>query len=74
MSGRLTILPCCKAEIYRNTTSFLYIIMWPLGCLVIEVLTQTDLYLYSKAYGNIHMVYDYRPNLAVRTPQAYLWE
>jgi len=68
------MLPCCKAEIYRKTTSFLYIIMWPLGCLVIKVLTQTDLYLYSKAYENIRMVHDYRLNLAVRTPQACLWE
>jgi hypothetical protein len=40
--------------------------MWPPGCLVIKALTQTDLELYSKAYGNIHMVYDYRLNLAVR--------
>ena len=49
-------------------------LMWSQGCLVIKVFTQIDLYLYSKAYENIHMVYDYRLNLAVRTPQACLWE
>lgn len=68
------MLPCRQTEIYRKTTSFLCIIMWPPGCLVIKVLIQTDLYLYSKAYENIRMVYDYRLNLVVRTPQACLWE
>lgn len=34
----MTILPDRKVEVYRNLTRMFDIIMWPCGCLVIEVL------------------------------------